>query len=155
MRVPSGQRRSDISENMMTSMIDVVFQLLIFFVCAAALQSREDLLPTPLAPGGVAVAVNVDRLKPAEPLVPVDDVWVSLSQLDGRLKVRLNGTDFDDLPALQTTLHELAKASPESPIILDIAEEVPAGDMVTVYDTCRLAGFHSINFYARSLRKAR
>ena len=41
MRIPSHTGRTDISENMMTPMIDVVFNLLIFFVCASALNIQE------------------------------------------------------------------------------------------------------------------
>jgi len=144
MRVPASQTRGDISENMMTSMIDVVFLLLIFFVCAAAGQMSEALLPTDLAAGSTESAVAME--KP----VPVDEVWIYLSRgVDRQLVMKLNGTDYASFEALRTTLRGLAAIAAESPVILDIAPDVPAGEMIRVYDTCRAAGFESINFSAK------
>lgn len=144
MKVPSSTRRQDISENMMTSMIDVVFLLLIFFVCAAAGNVYELLLPTDLAKSGGTGASAA-----AEPAAPVDEVWVYLSVgPGGETSMQLNGTDYRSFEDLRLVLMSLAEVAPESPVILDIAADVKAGEMVKVYDTCRAAGFHSINFNA-------
>jgi biopolymer transport protein ExbD len=64
--------------------------------------------------------------------------------------MKLNGTEYASFDALQTTLRALAEVQPESPVILDIAPDVAAGEMIRVYDTCRAAGFVSINFNAQS-----
>lgn len=131
----------------MTSMIDVVFLLLIFFVCAAAGQMSEALLPTDLAAGSTESVVAME--KP----VPVDEVWVYLSMGAGRQPVmKLNGTDYASFDALRATLRGLAAIAADSPVILDIASDVPAGEMIRVYDTCRAAGFTSINFNARAAK---
>lgn len=129
----------------MTSMIDVVFQLLIFFVCAAALQVREDLLPTPLAEGGVATVQPAVRLE----LVPVDEIWVHLLRDGtGETRIRLNDAEYADWGKLRNTLRALAQIAPESPVILEIAADVPAGEMIRLYDVCRSAGFTQLNFNA-------
>ncbi|HCK54980.1 MAG TPA: hypothetical protein DIC23_17315, partial [Planctomycetaceae bacterium] len=54
MRVPSTHfhRQRDDSQAM-TPLIDVVFLLLIFFVCASTDQVRESLLPTELSGGAI------------------------------------------------------------------------------------------------------
>jgi biopolymer transport protein ExbD len=36
------------------------------------------------------------------------------------------------------------------PVILDVAGDVPLGDMIEVYDLSRLAGFERIQFAARA-----
>lgn len=145
MRIPSHHTRSDMSENMMTSMIDVVFLLLIFFVCAAAGNVYELLLPTKLVAGGaVATAGTVEEPK------TIDEVWISLTIGDDRrTNMRLNGTDYQSFDDLRQVLSTLAEIAPESPVILDIAPEVEAGEMVRVYDACRAARFQSISFAAR------
>ena len=60
MRVPShhdDRRQTDVA---MTPMIDVVFQLLIFFICTASFQLAEELLPTSLAITGDAAAPSIE-----------------------------------------------------------------------------------------------
>lgn len=146
MKVPTSRTHSDISENMMTSMIDVVFLLLIFFVVAAAGNIYELLLPTDLAASG-SVASNI----PVEQPKPVDEVWIFLSVGEqGQTVMKINGTEYDSFAALKGVLLALAEVAPESPVILDISPDVEAGEMVRVYDTCRAAKFQSISFNARA-----
>ena len=149
MRIPAYHTRGDISENTMTSMIDVVFLLLIFFVCAATGQIRESLLPADLAAGSAASTVTVERPQ------PVDEVWIYLSVgADSQPVMKLNGTEYESFDALKETLLALAEVSPECPVVLDIAPDVDAGQMIRVYDTCRAARFTSINFKTeRPVRK--
>lgn len=150
MRVPSSHVRSNISENMMTSMIDVVFLLLIFFVCAATGQIREALLPTTLNPGAETAPTEVETPKPA------DLIWIYLTLGEsGQTVMKLNGTEYETFAALKATLTQLAEIAPETPVVLDIAGDVSAGEMIKVYDTCVTANFHSINFKARPLEKQR
>ena len=50
MQIPSySRRRADRGDEAMTPMIDVVFLLLIFFICAAAGQVKEAVLPTEMS----------------------------------------------------------------------------------------------------------
>jgi biopolymer transport protein ExbD len=67
----------------------------------------------------------------------------------GRTVVQVNagGHVYDDYEQLKATLFGLAEVGREEiPIILDIAPDVPLGDMIQVYDTCRAAEFRSIHF---------
>jgi biopolymer transport protein ExbD len=146
MRVPTHHARGDISENMMTSMIDVVFLLLIFFVCAAAGNVYEFLLPTDLAASGA-----IESAAAAEAQAPVDEIWVYLTaDPAGGTTMRLNGTEYTTFDELRQVLRSLAEIAPESPVILDIAPDVEAAEMIRVYDTCRAAHFRAINFNAHS-----
>lgn len=144
MRIPSHQGRDDHPHDLsMTSMIDVVFLLLIFFVCASAGQVRESLFPTELSAG--AIEAQEFRRQPK----PFGEVWLYLRRVDGdRTVVQVNeaGEFYADFGLLQRQLELLAAATTEIPVILDIQPDVPLGDVIRVDDICRTAGFESINY---------
>ena len=139
----------------MTSMIDVIFLLLIFFVCASAGQVQEAHLPTELAPGSVESAVNpvvVER--------PFGEVWLKLHRRAAaapqaeQTVVELNDREYSDDASLRQTLVVLAETTPEIPVILDIDGPVPLGDVVRVYDACQAANFQQISFATKSAAKS-
>lgn len=152
MRVASSRSRDTErgDDSFMTPMIDVVFLLLIFFVCASIGQIPESLLPTPLSSGALEAADQVDVPK------PLGEVWVKLRRIHGPeetvTRAELNDQVYDDWAQLRGTLRELAAVAPEIPVILDIGQAVPVGDLVDIYDTCRAAGFDSVKFAASSQR---
>jgi biopolymer transport protein ExbD len=128
-------------------MIDVVFLLLIFFVCASVGRIRESLLSIDLSRGEVEAA----QAAPPEPRpVEAADVWLRLypSPAGDRTLVEMNRHEFADLGPLEAALRELGELSPESPVVLDIDPDVPAGDVIRVDDACRAAGFQQINYAA-------
>ena len=129
----------------MTPMIDVVFLLLIFFVCASVGQIRESLLPTELPAGSIESPESMDAEK------PLGEVWLKLFRNDGtRTVVEMNDHRYHDFQHLQATLVELSELASEIPVILDIAAEVPMQDMIRVYDACRAADFETIQFAIES-----
>lgn len=143
MRIPASHTRPDLSENMMTSMIDVVFLLLIFFLCAASGKQSETLLPTTLG-GSDGAATATPRTAAA---LPLDEVWIAVTApAPDQLVMTLNETPYRQFGELEAVLTQLAELAPDSPVILDLAPEVPAGELVRLYDTCRRAGFETINF---------
>ncbi|WP_437205949.1 ExbD/TolR family protein [Planctomicrobium sp. SH664] len=130
----------------MTPMIDVVFNLLIFFIVSISMNAPESLLPANLsASGSVPAAVAVT---PAD-ASPRVDIWLQI-QVDeaGKTVVDMNGTLHTDRELLKSQLMLLGNAGPENPIILKIQPAVPLADLVDVYDTCQLAGFESVSFAA-------
>ncbi len=146
MRLPSAHsRRTPIdTQASMTPLIDVVFQLLIFFMCASTGHLRELLLPTDFAAGatGQRSAQPIER--------PLGEVWVRLRRELDETIMRVEAREFRELSDLEETLRALASAANEIPVILDINGDVPLGDAVGVYDTCRAAGFRSISFAAEA-----
>ena len=155
MRIPSSFRRSgERDDQAMTPMIDMVFLLLVFFVCASIGHIRESLLPTEFAAGSLE-----STEAPPEPK-PFGEVWLLLRQSDaGNTLVQVNrgGEEYEDLDRLTQTLAALAGTTTEIPVVLDVQPDVPLGEMIHVYDACRAAGFESINFAAEvdSAAKAR
>ena len=130
----------------MTPMIDVVFLLLIFFVCASVGQIPESLMPTPLNSGSTDTTEQADIPKPQL------EVWVKLRRVDAPdesfTRAEVDEELYEDWTELRTTLRALAAMAPEIPVILDIGPAVPVGDLVDIYDTCRAAGFDSVKFAA-------
>jgi len=134
----------------MTPMIDVVFLLLIFFVCAASGQTIEDLLPTDMPPSG---SIEVPVVPPEE-VIPKHKLWLYLSRsAEQQTVIELNDREYDSFDQLAPVLKEVAKLDAESPVILDIDDNVPVGDMIHVYDLCRAAGYQSISFAAEAPRQ--
>lgn len=147
MQIPSFSRRhQDRGDEAMTSMIDVVFLLLIFFICAAAGQIKEAVLPTEMSASG-----SVASEPPPERDPWVVDVWLKLSSDEsGVTTVDMNGSAYSPVASIAQPLRMLGELSPENPVILDIGEAVPMRDVVAVYDLCEAAGFESVNFAARA-----
>ena len=146
MRVPSSQHQRETRfDQAMTPMIDVVFLLLIFFVCASVGQMAESLMTVDLSSGDIE-ATNVKP--PKDEPSWVTEVWLKLkwNEVTGRTVVEMNGREFTEFEPLEADLKSLAELSADSPIILDIEGKVPAGDVIRVDDACRAAGFQTINY---------
>ena len=143
MRAPRIRNSISTADTPMTSMIDVVFLLLIFFLCAAASQRAEQILPAELTAGAIA------STQPLTPKERLDEVWVRLTHAaPGGTEMTINGTTYAQWSELHAVLQTLAEIEPRSPVILDIAPEVPAGDVVQVWDLCRSVGLSAIHFRA-------
>ena len=147
MKIPSSKdHQSAGDQSTMTPMIDVVFLLLIFFVCAAAGQIRESSLSTDLTSG--SIETTTPETTPEE---QPDPVWLYLKRTpaENKTTVRVNqgGVEYEDLNLLRENLMALGDlAREEIPIILDIEKQVPAKDLIAVYDACREADFQTIKF---------
>ncbi len=144
MRLPtrhdSDRRRLDVK---MTPMIDVVFLLLIFFVCTASFQTIEEYLPTNLS-------MAKGSGTPLEPLNPVieelEPIIVRVIWNDDRVHWRVGEGDYQRLEDVRAALKLLAEIQSQLPVILDIDDEVPVGDVVQIHDICRLTGFTRVQF---------
>ncbi len=143
MRVPShhdDRRQTDIA---MTPMIDVVFQLMIFFVCTASFQLAEELLPTSLA-----VASGTSTPTPIELEPELEQIVVRATRDDGQTHWGVNERPCESLVEVRQVLRAAAEIDRSLPVILDVADEVPLGDMIDAYDLCRLERFEKIQFAA-------
>ena len=142
MRIPtSRQRASQVDmQTAMTPLIDVVLQLLIFFICASTGHMKELLLLTDFRAGSVGSAESPVIEK------PLGEVSIRLNRVDDATVAFLEGREFPNLAQLSDTLRALASASTEIPVTLEIEGDVPLGDVVYVYDVCRASKFQSVNF---------
>ena len=143
MLIPSSFRKVHEADNTMTSMIDVVFLLLIFFICTASFQALESTLPTSLeAAGSTATDVPVNFEQ------PTDRVIVKLSLAGGRVAWVVNDRPYSTLREVHAVLRQVALIDNGLPVILDADGVVPLGDVIDIYDLCRMAGFIKVQFAA-------
>jgi len=127
----------------MTPMIDVVFLLLIFFVCTASFQIPESVLPSPLSLDGASADAPSDVVEPE-----LERVVIEIVQREDAGMIRINGRECASLDAMSELLVALVEIDASLPVILDIGGNVPVGTAIDVYDRCRLAGFRKIQFAA-------
>lgn len=146
MKIPRGGQGGAKLEMKMTSMIDVVFLLLIFFVCTASFRQPEERLPTHLLAQGKGAA---DVQAPPDPIEPLRVRVHRSDGEDGALVWTLAGRAILERKSLRQTLSALAQAAPETPVIVDPEPSTPIGDVIDLYDLCRIAGFAKIQFAAK------
>ena len=129
----------------MTSMIDVVFLLLVFFVWTASFEIVEYVLP-----GRLSAATGTGSDAPAEPPPErdFDPVVIHLLWDGGHIGWLLNDTPLASLAAIRTTLESVARIKSDVPVIIDPQQEVPLGHVIDVYDVARLSGFEKVQFAA-------
>ena len=147
MRIPSSHHRSDHDHASvaMTPMIDIVFLLLIFFVCAAAGAVYESVVSTDLAAAGAVASTDA----PVESEPWKVEIWLKLRSDAARgLIIDMNGTAYTDLDQLERQLRALAEVEATNPVILDVGDGVRWGEVIDLYDRCRRAGLQSVNFAA-------
>lgn len=127
----------------MTPMIDVVFLLLIFFVCTASFQIAEQILPSNVLSAGSTEAPL------AEPVdLPLDQIVVRTQMDGGRPAWTVNEQRYETLGEVERVLRSVYAVEPNLPLILHNEDDVPLGSVIDVYDLARVIGFEEIQFAA-------
>jgi len=128
----------------MTPMIDVIFLLLIFFVCTASFRNEEVLpLPFPPLPGTIETAVEIDPLEE-----DLDEIVVKILWRDGAVFWEINGQEYYDLDRVEGVLTTVRRLKSDLPVILDVEPAVPMENVIDVYDLCRQVGLEKVQFAA-------
>ena len=126
----------------LTPMIDVIFLLLVFFVCTSNFNPLENILPMEATLPGSAVA---DVVLP-DP-VNLDFVLIKIS-FDRKPLWQIEGHQCSSLHEVQAILQAIGDAKADIPVIIESAENVPMETVIDVYDVCRRTGLMTINFVA-------
>lgn len=135
---------SESLELQMTPMIDVIFQLLIFFICTSSFQLPEGLLPTPMQPLlGNAESQTVETIEIPPEILDLDEM-VLLLHFDKQPYWDVCGTRYRSFSELKAIFQSLAAADADLPIVLDIDENVPLEHILNVYDLARQLGFTKV-----------
>ena len=131
----------------MTSMIDVIFLLLIFFVFTSNFDEIEKLLPMNLSLPGEAE--NRETAKRAEPVI-LDEIRIRI-ETDGPGKVKwvINRRECRTPEELADALRKLSSLTKEIPVVIDPVDDVSAEQFLDVYDLCRVCGLVKIQFAVR------
>ena len=141
MRTP--EVRAESSSSSMTSMIDVVFLLLIFFLCTLNYRVLEGRLDTELPMGfGQDTGDVLEVLEPLELHVLNDP-----RALDGT-RVRIGRGQSHAVSELPSVLAGLAEAFPLHDVVIHAGDGVAHGQVVSVVDACVAGGFLTLRFAA-------
>ena len=126
----------------MTSMIDVIFLLLIFFVCTANFERLEAILATELTSSGVTGSVSV-----AQPeILNLDQARITVSYKNNQPAWQVEGRNCRSLRDLQAILVQIARAKNDFPLVISCDENVPVEFWLDVIDACRQVGLKNISF---------
>ena len=129
----------------MTAMIDVVFLLLIFFVCTASFQAVEYVLPSSLLVSSNA-AVDV----PIEPPEELERIVVEVLAKEGGTHWTVNDQPCSSRLQLQELLAAIAGIDRSLPVVVDCDDSVPLGEAIAVYDLARAVGLEKVQFAAEA-----
>ena len=130
----------------MTPMIDVIFLLLVFFVCTASFQAIEESLPAAISWAGSTAE------RPVDPeLLDLDQVVVRIRARQGVTAWEVNGRPLASLEEVRDVLEGIAAVQIDLPVILDPDPEVPIEAVIDVYDLCRQVRLVRVQFAAAAI----
>ena len=129
----------------MTPMIDVVFLLLIFFICTASFQIAEQNLPSAVRIESAA-GTNVVEVEPEQEDLP--PLVLKIYWRNNAPDWELNGQRCATWSVVRQRLSAAATVDTNVPVILDVAAEVPLEHVIRAYDLSRATGFELVQFAA-------
>jgi len=151
MRIPGQSNRTPaLQGEAMTPMIDVVFLLLVFFVCASVGQLPDSLLPAELGPGATAAEVELPLPDPEEAEHQEVRVGLSPGKVAGTVTIQLNAQPIPTAAELRQRLVQLADIDPLTQVVLDIDDQVSTQQFISIYDLCQALDFQAISFGVRN-----
>ena len=128
----------------MTPMIDVIFQLLIFFICTSTFQMPEKLFPTPIqALFGNQASEQTQTFELPPEIQDFDEVVVLL-HYENAPWWEICGNRIETFSQLETMLRALAEECADVPLILDIDPNVPLENVIQLYSAAKRNGFEKI-----------
>lgn len=130
------KKRSDEQGVNMTPMIDVVFQLIIFFVCTADMQKKalDENIKLAMAPHGKAV----EQKDPREVVVDVDE--------NGRISISKTYMSAGYLKGILSKV--VAENGQSTPVVIRADGRTRHQDVKTVMDVCSASGLWKVKFAA-------
>ncbi len=149
MRIPSYHNETaGRTDATMTPMIDVVFLLLIFFICTASFQISEQLLPSSVK---MEEGAGIAEAEIPPELEDLQEVIVEIGWTGNAPTWIVNEQPVDSLGRLRAVLASVADVDLAVPVILDVDDAVPLGHVVDAYDAARMTGFEQVQFAAAAL----
>ena len=121
-------------------MIDVVFLLLIFFICTSNFNPLEEQLPIYLShPGSIS-----DIIKPAQEEEDFKFATLRIIAGDRQIQWQMNDRVCDSLEDVEAVLHQLAEITPNLPILIEMDDAVAWEHFIHTYDLCRANGLNRV-----------
>ncbi len=152
MKAPSAFVRSGNSGNnseTMTPMIDVVFQLLIFFVWTSSFQIIEQVLPSSLSAQTGSQQADLEQPPPE---ADFDQVVIRIGWDGAVATYRINDAPVPDLGEIRSSLERLHAVKQDATVILHPDPEVPLEHVINCYDQAKLVKFEKVSFAVNPTR---
>ncbi|MCE2792337.1 MAG: ExbD/TolR family protein [Planctomycetota bacterium] len=146
MKVPSSYIRSGSSvsnSETMTPMIDVVFQLLIFFVWTSSFQVIEQVLPSSLS---AATGKQQSELEQPPPEADFDQVVIRIGWDGSMPSFRINDAPVPSLAEIRSSLERLHAVKQDATVILHPDPAVPLEHVINCYDQAKQVRFEKVSF---------
>ena len=141
MKLKRQSRQAPRPELNIAAMIDIVFQLLIFFMCTTSFKTNEEALQ--------AQARQLSRkAREAQDLVPVR---VQVSPADTDVLIECDGLVCRGFPDLLQRL-KARRAIADVPVIITGGSRTGFRHMVTALDTCYEAGLTNVAFSTKGVK---
>jgi biopolymer transport protein ExbD len=134
MKLTTQTRRPAPLELNMASLVDVVFLLLIFFMCTTSFSLPEERLPTPLPQAGVAVRAEDADFEP---------IRIGIVGSGDAVTIRVNDAFVANYAELEHRLRRL-KALADVPTVVVPDDTVNFRHCVKVLDLCAKAGIDKV-----------
>jgi len=122
----------------MASMVDVVFLLLIFFMCTSSLNQPENDISSQLSGRGQGA-------------VPERPVRIRLLNVTGGVLITCDEKRVADFSSLEAELQRRA-ALEDRPVVIEGQAGVPFRYMVAALDVCHSAGMRRVAFSPREVK---
>lgn len=146
MRYKTAYQSEKSLELQMTPMIDVIFQLLIFFICTSSFQLPEKLLPTPIqALFGNQPSETMETVTLPPEIQDFEEI-VILLHYEKTPWWEIYGNRVESFTGLREMLRALAADCGDVPLILDVDPNVPLENVIQVYSAAKQDGFEKIQF---------
>ncbi|MEJ7591423.1 MAG: biopolymer transporter ExbD [Planctomycetaceae bacterium] len=151
MKIPSRPvRNHSLDGDTMTPMIDVVFLLLVFFICASVGSTAEKLLPAELNGNSTS---SIEAIAPDEPEKwehPPVQIRIEPSAAGNNpIAVFLDEQPLSGIEVLSQRLTLLGSADPSTRIILNVNDDVDVQQFILIYDLCQKLKFENVSFAVR------
>ena len=135
-------------ELQMTSMIDVVFLLLIFFIATMEFKEQEGLLRSFLPKESQKVASSAKKQEKDEEK-DLQDITITLEKpKSGRVTITVGQAAVPSFRQLAFKLGRLHKRYPDHRVIIDGKPDVDFGYVVKALNACLRAEYRNISFSA-------
>ena len=151
MKLPSRPRRFDSFDgDTMTPMIDVVFLLLVFFICASVGSTADKLLPAELNGDSSSSMEAVASAEPETWEHPPVQIRIEPSVAGNNpIAVFLDEEPLPGINILSQRLTLLGTADPSTRIILNVNDDVEVQQFILIYDLCQKLKFENVSFAVR------
>lgn len=147
---PRPNRKNSLDGDTMTPMIDVVFLLLVFFICASVGSTADKLLPAELNGNSTS---SIEALTPDEPEKwehpPIQIRIEPSSDENNPIAVFLDEQPLAGIEVLSRRLTLLGSADPSIRIILNVNDDVEVQQFILIYDLCQKLKFENVSFAVR------